>query len=100
MAFGGGRIAEEMILGAEYVTTGASNDIERATGIARNMGTKWGLSRKMGPIMYEEDDGEVFLGMSVAMKPRTHSPDTARAIDQEIREIIDGCYTKAKKLLE
>jgi len=96
----GGRIAEEMILGAEYVTTGASNDIERATGIARNMVTKWGLSRKMGPIMYEEDDGEVFLGMSVGMKPRTHSPDTARAIDQEIREIIDGCYKKAKKLLE
>ena len=96
----GGRIAEEMILGPEHVTTGASNDIERATGLARNMVTKWGLSQKMGPIMYDEDDGEVFLGMSAGMKPKAHSPDTARAIDEEIREIIDGCYAKAKKLLE
>ncbi len=96
----GGRIAEELILGPEHVTTGASNDIERATGLARNMVTKWGLSQKMGPIMYDEDDGEVFLGMSAGMKPKAHSPDTARAIDEEIREIIDGCYAKAKKLLE
>ncbi len=96
----GGRIAEELILGPEHVTTGASNDIERATGLARNMVTKWGLSKKMGPIMYDEDDGEVFLGMSAGMKPKAHSPDTARAIDEEIRAIIDGCYAKAKKLLE
>ena len=96
----GGRIAEEMILGSEYVTTGASNDIERATGLARSMVTKWGLSRKMGPVMYDEDDGEVFLGMSAGMKPKAHSPDTARAIDEEIREIIDSCYAKSKKLLE
>ena len=96
----GGRIAEELILGPEHVTTGASNDIERATGLARNMVTKWGLSQKMGPVMYDEDDGEVFLGMSAGMKPKAHSPDTARAIDEEIRNIIDGCYAKAKKLLE
>ncbi len=96
----GGRIAEEIILGPEHVTTGASNDIERATGLARNMVTKWGLSQKMGPVMYDEDDGEVFLGMSAGMKPKAHSPDTARAIDEEIRNIIDSCYAKAKKLLE
>ncbi|MCZ6457944.1 MAG: ATP-dependent zinc metalloprotease FtsH [Gammaproteobacteria bacterium] len=96
----GGRIAEELILGPEHVTTGASNDIERATGLARNMVTKWGLSQKMGPVMYEEEDGEVFLGMSAGMKTKAHSPDTARAIDEEIRAIIDDCYARAKKLLE
>ena len=69
----GGRIAEEMTLGAEHVTTGASNDIERATQLARNMVTKWGLSERMGPLMYDEDDGEVFLGMS-AVQPKLHSP--------------------------
>jgi cell division protease FtsH len=96
----GGRISEEMILGPEYVTTGASNDIERATGLARNMVTKWGLSKKLGPIMYDEDDGEVFLGMSAGLRPKAHSPETARIIDEEIREIVDTCYSTAKKLLE
>ena len=95
----GGRIAEEMTLGKEYVTTGASNDIERATQLARNMVTKWGLSERMGPLMYDEDDGEVFLGMSAGAKPKPHSPDTSRAIDEEIRKIIDGCYAEAAKLL-
>jgi len=95
----GGRIAEEMTLGKEYVTTGASNDIERATQLARNMVTKWGLSERMGPLMYDEDDGEVFLGMSAGAKPKPHSPDTSRAIDEEVREIIDGCYAEAAKLL-
>ena len=95
----GGRIAEEMTLGKEHVTTGASNDIERATQLARNMVTKWGLSERMGPLMYDEDDGEVFLGMSAGAKPKPHSPDTSRAIDEEVREIIDGCYAEAAKLL-
>ncbi|MEM1230267.1 MAG: ATP-dependent zinc metalloprotease FtsH [Pseudomonadota bacterium] len=96
----GGRIAEEMILGSELVTTGASNDIERATALARNMVTKWGLSEKLGPLMYDEDDGEVFLGMSAGAKPRHMSDDTAEAIDQEVRAIIDECYGRAKKILE
>ena len=95
----GGRIAEEMTLGKEHVTTGASNDIERATQLARNMVTKWGLSDRMGPLMYDEDDGEVFLGMSAGAKPKPHSPDTSRAIDEEVRKIIDGCYAEAAKLL-
>ena len=95
----GGRIAEEMTLGKEFVTTGASNDIERATQLARNIVTKWGLSERMGPLMYDEDDGEVFLGMSAGAKPKPHSPDTSRAIDEEVRKIIDGCYAEAAKLL-
>ena len=95
----GGRIAEEMILGAENVTTGASNDIQRATSLARNMVTKWGLSERMGPLMYDEDDGEVFLGMSAGANKKSHSPDTARAIDEEVRSIVDGCYSEAERLL-
>ncbi len=95
----GGRIAEEMILGPDMVTTGASNDIERATGLARNMVTKWGLSERLGPLMYDEDDGEVFLGMSVGVKPKPHSQQTAQAIDEEVRRIIDDCYNEAKRFL-
>ena len=96
----GGRIAEEMILGPEHVTTGASNDIERATQLARNMVTKWGLSDKLGPLMYDEDDGEVFLGMSAGAKPKAFSPQTAELIDKEIRRIIDECYGTAKRILD
>ena len=96
----GGRIAEEMILGPEYVTTGASNDIERATGLARSMVTRWGLSDNLGPVMYDEDDGEVFLGMSGGVKPKAFSDDTARAIDEEVRKIIDECYGTATRLLK
>ncbi len=96
----GGRIAEEMILGPEYVTTGASNDIERATHLARSMVTKWGLSEKLGPIQYGEDDGEPFLGMSGGVRPKQFSDDTARVIDEEVRRVIDDCYTTAKRLLE
>jgi len=96
----GGRIAEEMILGPEYVTTGAANDIERATHLARNMITKWGLSTKLGPIQYADDEGEPFLGMSAGMRPKQFSDDTARAIDEEVRAIIDQCYGTAKTLLE
>ncbi len=96
----GGRIAEEMILGPEYVTTGASNDIERATSLARNMVTKWGLSEKLGPLKYDEDDGEVFLGMSAGVKTKPISDDTAHAIDEEVRHIVDSCYGQASQLLK
>ena len=96
----GGRIAEQMILGDEGVTTGAANDIERATSLARSMVTKWGLSDSMGPLKYDEDDGEVFLGRSASTKQRTLSSRTARLIDQEVRRIIDDCYDTAKQVLE
>ena len=95
----GGRIAEEMINGADGVTTGASNDIERATELARNMVTKWGLSDRLGPLTYSEDDGEVFLGRSVTQHKQV-SDDTAHAIDEEVRRIIDTNYERAKNLLE
>ena len=95
----GGRIAEEMILGGAGVTTGAANDIERATELARNMVTKWGLSERLGPLTYSEDDGEVFLGHSVTQRKQV-SDDTAHAIDEEVRRIIDTNYETAKHILE
>jgi cell division protease FtsH len=95
----GGRIAEEMINGNEGVTTGASNDIERATDIARNMVTKWGLSERLGPLTYSEDDGEVFLGRSVTQHKQV-SDDTAHAIDEEVRRIIDTNYERARTMLD
>lgn len=94
----GGRVAEELIYGFEGVTTGASNDIERATSIARNMVTKWGLSSSMGPLAYSEDEGEVFLGRSVTQHKHM-SDETAHAIDREIREVIDRNYARAKQIL-
>jgi len=94
----GGRLAEELIFGPDAVTTGASNDIERATEIARNMVTKWGLSDRLGPLAYGEDNGEVFLGKSVT-QTKNVSDDTANAIDREIREVIDRNYTRAKNIL-
>ena len=94
----GGRIAEDLVFGPAYVTTGASNDIERATEIARNMVTKWGLSTKLGPLTYSEDDGEVFLGRSVTRHKQV-SDVTAHVIDEEIRELIESCYGEAKALL-
>ena len=96
----GGRIAEELTLGKEGVTTGASNDIQRATGMVRNMVTKWGLSEKMGPLMYEEDEGEVFLGRSAASNSSHVSATTKREIDEEVRRIIDECYGKAEQILK
>ena len=84
----GGRIAEELIFGLDSVTTGASNDIELATEIARNMVTKWGLSEKMGPLAYSEDEGEVFLGRSITQH-KNLADDTARVIDEEIRKVND-----------
>jgi cell division protease FtsH len=95
----GGRLAEELIFGPAYVTTGASNDIERATEIARNMVTKWGLSTRLGPLTYTEDDGEVFLGRSVTRHKQV-SDVTAHAIDEEIRDLIDTCYDEAKRILQ
>src|SRR5699024_3675525 len=95
----GGRLAEEIIFGKEAVTTGASNDIERVTEIARNMVTKWGLSERMGPINYDSDDNEPFLGRSMA-QANGISDETAHAIDEEMRSIIDSCYERAKQILE
>ncbi len=95
----GGRIAEELIYGKDQVTTGASNDIERATEIARNMVTKWGLSEKLGPLAYSEEEGEVFLGRSVTQH-KSVSNDTAAIIDLEIRKTIDENYENAYKILK
>jgi cell division protease FtsH len=94
----GGRVAEQQIFGVDAVTTGASNDIERATGIARSMVTQWGLSDRMGPLTYSEDEGEVFLGKSYG-KQKTVSDDTAQAIDSEIRTIIDRNYQRTVDIL-
>ena len=96
----GGRVAEEMTLGKEGITTGASNDIQRATEIARNMVTKWGLSDTMGPLMYDEGGEEVFLGRTAAQPSKAMSDETALAIDKEVRSIIDDCYEKARSILE
>ena len=95
----GGRLAEEIIFGKEAVTTGASNDIERVTEIARNMVTKWGLSDRLGPIAYDTEDNQPFLGKA-ATQSSGISDETAHAIDKEIRSIIDGCYERAKQILE
>ncbi|NLC10383.1 MAG: ATP-dependent zinc metalloprotease FtsH [Gammaproteobacteria bacterium] len=95
----GGRIAEEMTLGFEGVTTGASNDIMRATQLARNMVTKWGLSEKLGPLLYAEDENENYLGRGGSSHIGKVSGETAKLIDQEVREIIDSSYETAKRIL-
>ena len=95
----GGRIAEELVFGAEHVTTGASNDIQRATEIARNMVTKWGLSEKLGPLTYMEEEGEVFLGHSVSQHKHI-SDETAHIIDEEVRAVIDRNYDRATRILQ
>jgi cell division protease FtsH len=95
----GGRVAEELVFGKEAITTGASNDIERATEIARNMVTKWGLSDKLGPQTYAEDEGEVFLGRSVTQHKQV-SDVTAHVIDEEVRQVIDANYLRARRILE
>jgi len=95
----GGRVAEEIVFGSEHVTTGASNDIERATSIARNMATKWGLTKKLGPLTYSEDEDEVFLGRSVTQHKHV-SDDTARLIDEEVRRIVDAAHHKAEEILQ
>ena len=96
----GGRIAEEMTLGKDGVTTGASNDIQRATQMARKMVTQWGLSEKLGPLMYDQAEEEVFLGRTAGQHQKSLSSDTAKLIDQEVRSIIDECYGTAQKILE
>jgi cell division protease FtsH len=94
----GGRLAEAIIYGEDAITTGAANDIERATNLARNMVTKWGLSERMGPLAYAEDEGEVFLGRTITQHKHM-SEATARMIDEEIRAIIDRNYARAEKIL-
>ncbi|MGA1728686.1 MAG: ATP-dependent zinc metalloprotease FtsH [Steroidobacteraceae bacterium] len=94
----GGRVAEEIVFGAEAVTTGASNDIERATELARNMVTKWGLSERLGTLTYAEDDGEVFLGRSVTQHKQV-GDKTRDVIDEEIRRLIDDNYQRARDIL-
>ena len=91
----GGRIAEELIHGEEGVTTGASNDIERATQMARNMVSRWGLSDKMGPVLYGEEEGQ-----PSGVPGSTYSADTAREIDIEVRKLLDDCYGRSVKILE
>ena len=94
----GGRIAEEIVFGKDAVTTGASNDIERATELARSMVTKWGLSEKLGPLSYAEEEGEVFLGRQVT-KHKEVSDETAHLIDEEVRFLIDQNYARSEKIL-
>ncbi|MGB1974766.1 MAG: ATP-dependent zinc metalloprotease FtsH [Vibrio toranzoniae] len=95
----GGRLAEELIYGTDKVSTGASNDIERATDIARKMVTQWGFSEKLGPLLYAEEEGEVFLGRGMSQAKHV-SEDTTRLIDEEIRILIDRNYARAKQILE
>jgi len=96
----GGRIAEELIYGDKGVTTGASNDIERATELAHNMVTKWGLSEKLGPIKYGDETDEPFLGRSAGTSKQGISDETASEIDKEVKDILNNCYKKAKEVLE
>lgn len=93
-----GRLAEDLIYGEENISTGASNDIKVATNIARNMVTQWGFSEKLGPILYTEDEGEVFLGRSMA-KAKHMSDETAHAIDEEVRAIVNRNYARARQIL-
>ena len=95
----GGRVAEEIINGKESITTGASNDIERASELARNMVTKWGFSEKMGTLKYDDEDENPFLGRSAGQKKRIFSEETAKQIDDEVRGIIRTCYEKAGSIL-
>jgi cell division protease FtsH len=94
----GGRIAEEIIFGSEKVTTGASNDIMRATQLARDSVAKWGLSDTLGPILYSDQEEEVFLGRSVT-QTRHVSEETSRRIDQEVRKVLDAAYARSTQLL-
>ncbi|WP_286240137.1 ATP-dependent zinc metalloprotease FtsH [Neptuniibacter halophilus] len=95
----GGRIAEEMTLGKEGVTTGASNDIQRATSFARNMVAKWGLTDELGPLLYDEEESDPFnRGYGQGAKPLAE--ETQRRIDTETRRIIDECYQKAEQILK
>ena len=92
----GGRVAEALVL--HDVSTGASNDIERATKLARSMVTVYGMSEKLGTILFGGDQGEVFLGRDLA-QTKTYSEETAAIIDEEIKRIIDTAYNTAKQIL-
>ncbi len=94
----GGRLAEEIIFGRDAVTTGAQNDIERTTAIARDMVTKWGLTERLGPLAYQESEGEVFLGQAVTQRKQI-SDETARQIDEEVRAVVERNYARARTLL-
>ena len=96
----GGRIAEELVYGEKGITTGASNDIERATELARNMVTKWGLSSKLGPMRYGDESDEPFLGMTAGSSKQDISDETARVIDQEVKSILTDCYDQATTILK
>jgi len=95
----GGRVAEDIIYGSDKVSTGASNDIERATNIARKMVTQWGLSEKLGPMLFAEEEGEIFLGRSSA-KSLHMSEETAKLIDEEIKAVINRNYQRAESLIK
>ena len=94
----GGRVAEEIIFGHDKVTSGASSDIQQVTKTAREMVTQFGMSEKLGPVLYSENDEEVFLGRSV-QKHKNVSEETAKAIDSEIKKLIDKAYAKTKEIL-
>ena len=94
----GGRVAEEIVFGADYVTTGAADDIRQATDLARRMVTEWGMSDKLGPLRYNENEEEVFLGHSVTQRKNV-SDATAEAIDLEIRQLIEDAQSSARKIL-
>ncbi len=94
----GGRLAEELVFGHHKVTTGASNDIMRATSLARNMVTKWGMSDQLGPLTYGDEEEEVFIGRQITQH-KTVSPETSEMIDSEVRALIDRCYVRAKQIL-
>ena len=96
----GGRIAEELVYGEKGITTGASNDIERATELARNMVTKWGLSSKLGPMRYGDESDEPFLGMTAGSAKQDISDETARVIDEEVKSILTDCYDSATSILK
>ena len=97
----GGRLAEEIIFGPEKVTTGASNDIQKASEIARSMITKWGLSEDLGPLLYGDEDSQPFLGATMGhQKPPSFSGETANKIDKEVRALVDRNYARAKQILE
>jgi cell division protease FtsH len=96
----GGRLAEELIFGFDKVTTGASNDIERATELAHNIVTKWGLTSRLGPVAYESDSEELFMGRGGMGKQKVYSEETTKAIDKEVRVILDRNYKRAKTILE
>ncbi|OGT11479.1 MAG: ATP-dependent metalloprotease [Gammaproteobacteria bacterium GWE2_42_36] len=96
----GGRIAEALIFGKDYITTGAGSDIKRATELARNMVTQWGLSEKIGPVVYGEDQGEIFLGQTLATRHKELSDHTAKQIDEEIKRTLDENYHLAEKILK